>query len=151
MNKIWFLIVGITVVTSCAPSYQKYNRMQYRIEMKKRENLTHTNNKKRSGYFIDNQHSTNDFPTTYFQPDLSLFVIALYNSWDSLDVETQNFFNESLIKAPKKNLEKEMIKNQQDEDAKIISTWPEEKKKWFAEKFFYKDIYFRNDTLFVIK
>jgi hypothetical protein len=43
-----------------------------------------------------------------------------------------------------------MIEKQQDEDARIISGWPEEKKKWFAENFFYKDIFFRNDSLFVV-
>ncbi len=93
MNKIWFLIVGITVVTSCAPSWQSYNKKQLRIGKKK---------------------------------ELTISKDRIYYS-------------------------KEMIKNQQDEDAKIISTWPEEKKKWFAENFFYKDIFFRNDTLFIIK
>ena len=44
-----------------------------------------------------------------------------------------------------------MIEKQQGEDARIISTWPEEKKKWFAENFFYKDILFRNDSLIIIK
>ena len=93
MNKIWFLIVGITVVTSCAPSYHSYNKKQLRIGKKK---------------------------------VLTISKDRIYYS-------------------------KEMIKNQQDEDAKIISTWPEEKKKWFTENFFYKDILFRNDSLIIIK
>ena len=93
MNKIWFLIVGITVVTSCAPSYHSYNKKQLRIENKK---------------------------------ELTMSKDKIYYS-------------------------REMIEKQQDEDARIISGWPEEKKKWFAENFFYKDIFFRNDTLIVIK
>ena len=96
MNKIWFLIVGITVVTSCTPSYQIYNRKQYLIKKNKNEK------------------------------ELAISKDKIYYS-------------------------REMIEKQQDEDAKIISTWPEEKKKWFAENFFYKDIFFRNDTLIVIK
>ncbi|MFY7668041.1 MAG: hypothetical protein ACOVQG_04810 [Crocinitomicaceae bacterium] len=93
MNKIWFLIIGITVVTSCASSYHSFNKKQLRIENKK----------------------------------------------------------ESTMSKDKIYYSREMIEKQQDEDAKIISTWPEEKKKWFAENFFYKDIFFRNDTLVVVK
>jgi hypothetical protein len=93
MNKIWFLIVGITVVTSCAPSYHSYNKKQLRIENEK----------------------------------------------------------EITMSKEKVNYSREMIEKQQDEDARIISGWPEEKKKWFAENFFYKDIFFRNDTLIIIK
>ena len=64
----------------------------------------------------------------------------------------KNKFRKESSSYQKENVySKEMIKNQQDEDAKIISGWTEEKKKWFAENFIYKDVFFRNDTLFIIK
>ncbi len=150
MNKVWLIIVMASLIASCAPSYQKYNRKRYRVESKK-QNLIYIANKNQFRNVNTKQHSTFDSPKTPIQSDVSLFVMALYNSWDSIDVETQNFFNECLIKQPNKNQTFQMIEQQQNEDAKIISGWPEEKKKWFAENFFYKDFYFRNDTLFVIK
>ena len=43
------------------------------------------------------------------------------------------------------------VNRNQDADAKFINeNFSEEKKKWFAENFFYKDITFKNDTLIVI-
>jgi len=45
----------------------------------------------------------------------------------------------------------DMVRKNQDADAKFINeNFSEEEKKWFAEKFFYKDIRFSNDTLIVI-
>jgi hypothetical protein len=97
MNKVWFLIVGITVVTSCAPSYQKYNRKRYRIEMKKKEKV----------------------------------------------------LTESKLKI---NYSKSTVINHQSEDAKFINeNYTEEEKKDFAKKYFYKEIFFRNDSLITIK
>jgi len=96
MNKIWFLIVGITVVTSCAPSYQKHNRKRYRIEMKRKEKV----------------------------------------------------LTESQVKV---NYTKTMAVNNQAEDVRIMSSWSEEEKRMFAKKYFYKEIFFRNDSLIIIK
>lgn len=96
MKKIGLIILGSLMVSSCAPSYQIYNRKQYPIKKNKNEK------------------------------ELA----------------------ESKLKI---NYSKSMVINHQAEDAKIISGWSEEKKKWFAENFFYKDIFFRNDTLVVIK
>jgi hypothetical protein len=131
MNRICFSILGFFLIVSCSKSKD----LCYGNDVLKKTK----------------QHSTSEFPSSNFQPEISLFMQALSNSWDSLDVETQNFFNERLIKTPKNNISFQMIEKQQDEDARIISGWSEEKKKWFAENFFYKDIFFRNDTLVVVK
>jgi hypothetical protein len=96
MKKICSLVFVILLVASCAPSYQSYNRKQYKLQKKKNQSE-----------------------------------------------ELKNF--------GKKNYTIEMVQKYQSQDAAIISTWSDEEKKWFAEHFIYKDIFFRNDTLIVIK
>lgn len=50
------------------------------------------------------------------------------------------------------NYSKSMIINHQSEDAKFINeNYTEKEKKDFAKRFFYKNIFFRNDTLIIIK
>lgn len=131
MIKICFSILGVFLIASCFKSKELY----YGNDVLKKAK----------------QHYTSDFPSFDIQPEISLFMQALCNSLDSLDVETQNFFNESLIKTPKNSIYTQIIEKQQDEDARIISVWQEEKKKWFAENFIYKDVFFRNDKLVVVK
>lgn len=91
------IILGSLTLSSCAPSYQIYNRKQYLIKKNKNEK------------------------------ELA----------------------ESKLKI---NYSKSMVINHQSEDAKFINeNYTEEEKKDFAKRFFYKNIFFRNDTLIIIK
>lgn len=80
------LFLGLFLV-SCKTYYQNYNSIDYTYQ--KSSPSRHT-----TFSFEENQKP--------YETKLSLFEQALYNSWDSLDVETQNFFNGALIKKPKK-------------------------------------------------
>lgn len=84
-NLILVFFLGLFLV-SCKTNSVVYNNSDYTYQKK-----THP------------RHTTYSFEyNESYKPEVSIFMMALYNSWDSLDVETQNLFNESVIKNPKK-------------------------------------------------
>ena len=77
---------------------------------------------------------------------LGLFVVSCKTN--SVVYDNKNFVNHT-----KNNYQCTMssVRKNQAADAKFIDeNWSEEKKKWFAENFFYKDIKFSNDTLIIV-
>ena len=86
MKNLILVFFASLFFVSCKTNPVVYNNLDYTYQ-KKTPSIHRT-------YSFEDSES--------HKPEISVFMMALYNSWDSLSVETQNSFNEALIKSPKK-------------------------------------------------